>query len=119
MKPSEWLRRIWYLINRGRFERELRQEMEAHRDMMGGPRQFGNTLRLREESRDIWGWNWIDDILRDLRRFPHAASFFRFLYRSSVDSQFGDRSESRSVPTAGHAFLESAEITRSLNLGPL
>jgi hypothetical protein len=25
----------WYLLNRSRFERELREEMEAHRDMKG------------------------------------------------------------------------------------
>jgi putative ABC transport system permease protein len=30
--------------------------------------KFGNTLRLREESRDSWGWNWLDAIGRDLRQ---------------------------------------------------
>jgi hypothetical protein len=30
MNPTEWLRRLWYLLNRRRLERELHQEMEAH-----------------------------------------------------------------------------------------
>src|SRR5689334_4471298 len=64
---SEWFRRLWYLINRRRIEHELQQEMEAHRQMMAEPRQFGNSLRLREQSRDVWGWNWFDDSWRDLR----------------------------------------------------
>lgn len=51
---QEWLRRVWYLLNRRRFEEELRQDMEAHRAMAGQPERFGNTLRLREEARDVW-----------------------------------------------------------------
>jgi predicted permease len=27
---------------------------------------FGNTLRLREEARDAWGWTWIDRLTQDL-----------------------------------------------------
>ncbi len=64
---AEWLRRIWYLVNRRRFEQSLQQEMEAHREMLGDPVRFGNTLRLREESRDVWQWNWLDNLQRDLR----------------------------------------------------
>jgi hypothetical protein len=64
---AEWLRRVWYLINRRRMEEELKREMEAHREMMVEPPRFGNSLRLREEARDVWGWNWLDDLLQDLR----------------------------------------------------
>src|SRR5262245_44472212 len=71
---TEWLRRLWYLLNRSRIERELQQEMAAHREMMGEPVRFGNTLRLREESRDVWGWNWLDAISRDVR---HGLRGFR------------------------------------------
>jgi predicted permease len=65
---GELWRRIWYLLNRSRFERELREEMAAHADMKGsaGPR-FGNTLRLREESGDVWGWAWLDRFTQDVR----------------------------------------------------
>ena len=30
---------------------------------MGDPPAFGNTLRLREEARDAWGWRWLDDLV--------------------------------------------------------
>ena len=50
-----------------RVEDELRREMEAHRAQMGEPPAFGNTLRLREEARDAWGWRWLDDLVQDTR----------------------------------------------------
>jgi hypothetical protein len=76
---GELWRRLWYLLNRSRFERELREEMDAHRAMKGdaGPR-FGNALRLREEAGDEWGWSWLDRLIQDLR----FAS--RLLWRSPV-----------------------------------
>jgi len=61
---GEWLRRVWYLLNRRRIDEALRQEMEAHRASMGHPAGFGNTLRLREEARDVWGWTLPNDGLR-------------------------------------------------------
>jgi predicted permease len=64
---GEWLRRIGYLMNRGRIEAALEEEMRAHRAMMGEPARFGNTLALRERSRDVWGWEWLDAIVRDVR----------------------------------------------------
>jgi predicted permease len=64
---GEWIRRVGYLLRRRAWEDELRQEMEAHRAQMGEPRAFGNTLRLREEARDAWGWRWLDDLVHDTR----------------------------------------------------
>jgi putative ABC transport system permease protein len=64
---GEWLRRIRYLLNRRQEDEVLRREMESHRAMMAEPRRFGNPLRLREESHDVWGWTWLDDLVRDLR----------------------------------------------------
>jgi len=29
--------------------------------------RFGNTLRMRERSRDVWGWAWLDALVRDVR----------------------------------------------------
>jgi len=60
-------RRLWYLLNRPRVERELELEMGAHRDRLDDARRFGDTLRLREATRDVWGWNWLDDLARDAR----------------------------------------------------
>ena len=65
---KELWRRLWYLLNRSRFERELRDEMASHLEMKGtrGP-AFGNVLRLREEASDQWGWAWLDRLSQDLR----------------------------------------------------
>ena len=41
--------------------------MEAHRAQMADPRSFGNTLRLRDEAQDAWGWRWLDDGAQDVR----------------------------------------------------
>ena len=58
---------------------ELRREMESHRALMGDPRAFGNTLRLRDEARDAWGWRWLDDFVKDtrfaLRTLRHSPGF--------------------------------------------
>jgi putative ABC transport system permease protein len=64
---GEWIRRLGYLLRRRAREDELRREMEAHRAQMGTPPAFGNTLRLREEARDAWGWNWLDELTQDTR----------------------------------------------------
>jgi hypothetical protein len=63
----EWLRRIWYLLNRRRFDEMLRQEMEAHQAMMDDPQRFGNALRLREEAQDAWGWRSLDNLVGGTR----------------------------------------------------
>ena len=62
-----FLRRVWYLFNRRRHERELVQEMHEHRELMHDPAKFGDTHRLLERSRDAWGWNWLDDAAQDFR----------------------------------------------------
>jgi putative ABC transport system permease protein len=64
---GELARRAWYVLNRHRFDRALTEEMNAHREMMRDPSTFGHTLRLREASRDTWGWLWVDDVAREIR----------------------------------------------------
>src|SRR5262245_6243091 len=77
------LRRIQYWLNRRRAESELAAEIEFHRALKqeeleraglsskeaaaASRHELGNTLRAREESRDVWGWTWIDETLRDVR----------------------------------------------------
>src|SRR5262252_2854706 len=80
---TKLFRRIWYWINRSRSARELAEEMEFHRSLKqqelqnsglapedasaASRREFGNVVRAREESADVWRWIWLDDALRDLR----------------------------------------------------
>jgi predicted permease len=65
---GEIFRRIHYLINRRRFDAELESDIEFHREMAAraGRSNFGNTLRVREEAREAWGWTWLDRLMQDL-----------------------------------------------------
>ncbi len=65
---SELWRRILYLVNRRRLDAELEGDMEFHREMAAraGRSNFGNTLRMREQSREAWGWTWLDRLAQDL-----------------------------------------------------
>ena len=64
----ELLRRISYLWNRARLEREMAEEMAYHRELMSPDRRgsFGDELRLREDAREMWGWTWLDRLHQDL-----------------------------------------------------
>lgn len=66
---GEFFRRLRYLLHRRQYDRELQMDMEFHREMAvrAGRRNFGNTLRLREQSREAWGWMWLDRLWQDLR----------------------------------------------------
>ncbi len=77
------LRRL-ALLGRGRFESDgLEAEMRFHREMRAAKlqhqglgrqeaetaanRKFGNVTLLKEKSKDMWGWNWLNDLAKDLR----------------------------------------------------
>ena len=76
---SRLWRKLLFVMQRARFERDLQDEMRAHLEMkaeeLGGTedaryaarRQFGNTLLLRERSRDMWGWARLETLWQDLR----------------------------------------------------
>jgi len=76
---SKLWRRLVFRLFRRRFDRELAEEMRLHVEMKtragGGTqeagyaaaRQFGNALLLHEQSREMWGWNWLDRLVQDLR----------------------------------------------------
>jgi predicted permease len=71
------------LFRRKRFDADLDEEMRLHREMRvqeqiergvsakeahyAAHRRFGNDLLLREESRDMWGWNWLEHFLQDIQ----------------------------------------------------
>jgi len=51
------------LFDRGRLDRELREKMESHLEMLAeevgdhaARRQFGNPTLSGETSRELWGW---------------------------------------------------------------
>jgi putative ABC transport system permease protein len=80
---GRFLRRLHHALHRERLERELDEEMAAHREMMPPERRgaFGEPPRLQDASRDVWGWLWLDHVRQDLiyaarglRRDPRFAA---------------------------------------------
>jgi hypothetical protein len=73
---NEFFRRLRYLLNRRRFDQELADDMEVHREMAAreGQAHFGNTLHIREQARDAWGWTWMESLSQDL---SYAARMLR------------------------------------------
>jgi predicted permease len=90
------LRRVRYWLHYRRAASELAEEIESHRAMrqkelersgltskdaaIESRRALGNALLAREEARDVWSWNWLDDAWRDIRAsirdFRKAPSFW-------------------------------------------
>src|SRR5262249_6753837 len=76
-------RRLLSLLRRGRYEREMEEEMRFHLDMQieqnmlsgmaaeeahyAARRQFGNQTWLKEASREMWSLNFIETLIQDLR----------------------------------------------------
>ena len=72
---AELLRRLRYLLQQRRLQRELADDMEFHREMAArsGNSNFGNVLRMQEQAREAWGWMWIDRLMQDLH---YADAFY-------------------------------------------
>jgi predicted permease len=66
---GDLFRRIYYLLNRRKLERELQNDIDVHREMLSpeSRRDFGNPTLMRERSREAWGWGWLDRVAQDLR----------------------------------------------------
>ncbi|HWW76933.1 MAG TPA: permease prefix domain 1-containing protein, partial [Pyrinomonadaceae bacterium] len=76
-------RRCLHYVRRDRFDRELEEEIRFHLEMKAEEyvaagmrpeearraalRQFGNETRMREMSRETWGFRMLENLLQDLR----------------------------------------------------
>ena len=83
MSPAELWRRLWRWRQRDRLSRELNEELAAHLELLArdyraagmspaeadaaARRQLGSPGRIRELSRDSWGFPLLDALLQDLR----------------------------------------------------
>src|ERR1700734_193833 len=58
-----------YLIHRRHLDADLQDDMDFHREMAAraGRNNFGNSLRMREQAYEAWGWTWLDRLIQDLR----------------------------------------------------
>ena len=89
-----WLRRLAYLLRQSRHDRELREEIEAHRSLRAAHleregltpqeandasrRAIGNVLLAREDVREIWVGSWPtfwQDVRYGLRTLRKNALF--------------------------------------------
>jgi macrolide transport system ATP-binding/permease protein len=80
---AELARRLLMLFRRKRFDADIDEEMRLHRELReqevierglspteahyAAQRRFGNDLLLRERSREMWGWGWLEDLGKDIR----------------------------------------------------
>jgi putative ABC transport system permease protein len=80
---SQIWRRLLSLLRRGRYEREMEEEMRFHLEMQieqnlasgmaaeearyAARRQFGNQTWLKEVSREMWSLRFIESLIQDLR----------------------------------------------------
>jgi putative ABC transport system permease protein len=82
-----WARRLWLrfqsLFRRTRTTERLDEEIEFHLDQQiaeniaagmsreearyAAMRTFGNSTALKEQTRDTWGWVWLEQIAQDIR----------------------------------------------------
>src|SRR5262245_44923394 len=76
-------RRLLSLLRRGKYEREMEEEMRFHLEMQieqnlssgmapedahyAARRQFGNQTWLKEVSREMWSLNSVETLIQDLR----------------------------------------------------
>ena len=83
----DWLtsfgRRLLMLLRCSQFDADLDEEMRLHRELReqeqierglsreearcAAQRRFGNDMILREVSREMWGWNSVEQLVQDLR----------------------------------------------------
>jgi hypothetical protein len=80
---SQFGRRLIALFRGRQFHADLEEEMRLHQELRvqeevergvspgeahyAAQRRFGNALVLREESREMWGWNGLRTFLQDIR----------------------------------------------------
>src|SRR5579863_1434926 len=82
-KPAEIWRRLIHLGRKAGVDGKLAEEMRQHLDLKietniraglspeqarrDAQREFGNQIRLYEESRELWGWGLLESFFKDFR----------------------------------------------------
>ena len=71
---NESLRKLRWLFTRRRREEELAEELAFHleeeaevRGDYAARRELGNLALIKEETRQMWGWTWVEQLMQDLR----------------------------------------------------
>src|ERR1700737_1938665 len=80
---GELWRRVRMLVRRSQFDADLEDEMRLHVELRAqrqteagtapddafytAQRRFGNRLLLKEASRETYQWQWLENLLQDVR----------------------------------------------------
>ncbi len=88
MRWPAWMYLLVPHLGRRAAERDVDEELRLHADLeserqrdSGVPeeealraarRRLGNATLIRERTRDVWGWRWLDDLGRDVRHAVRA-----------------------------------------------
>ena len=83
MPLRDWFRRVWPYLGRRAADEDLQEELRFHVELererlldadvpdeeavRAARRVLGNATLIRERTRDVWGWRWLDDLGRDVR----------------------------------------------------
>ena len=83
MHAKDWFRRLWPYLGRRQADDDLQEELRLHVELererlldagvsdeeadRTARRVLGNRPLIRERTRDVWGWRWLDDLGRDVR----------------------------------------------------
>src|ERR1700739_2518840 len=64
--------RLWQRLQylRPSYRRAQEQDMQAELESlaaMAEPGELGNLTRTAEEARAVWGWTWLEQLVRDLQ----------------------------------------------------
>jgi hypothetical protein len=79
---APWLTQTWLRlkasIRRRQLDQDLADELQFHQEMLRSERapnrHLGNAVLLKESSRDLWTFMWLETLLQDLR---YAARLLR------------------------------------------
>ena len=90
VKWPVWLYRLVPYLGRRQAEADLQEELRLHLELererqreagmseagalRAARRRLGNGTLIRERTRDVWGWRWLDELGRDVR---HAVRGLR------------------------------------------
>ena len=70
MIPTTMIRRLWLKLGRRRrLDQDLESELAFHREMAaagGNPIPLGNSGFIKEQAFDLWRWNGVENLWRDL-----------------------------------------------------
>ena len=83
MTWPHWLCRLLPYLGRNHADADVEEELRLHLEFererqrdagaqdsdarRAARRTLGNAILIRERTRDVWGWRWLDDLACDLR----------------------------------------------------